>query len=86
MQAIGLEPGESLAVVLTPLSKFGSAMFDERAVVKFGHCLAELFRRIHDDWTGPGHRLFDGMARDEQKPNSLGSGLHRDFIATVKQN
>ena len=32
------------------------------------------------------YRLLDWLARYQQEPNSLGSGLHRDLIAAVEQH
>ena len=61
-------------------------MFDERAGVQVCHRLADLLLRVHHDRAVPGHRLFDGLARDQQESNSFLSGLNADFIATIEEH
>jgi hypothetical protein len=44
-----------------------SAAPDEAAILQLRHGLAQLLLGIHHDGAVPGHRLLDGLARDEQE-------------------
>ena len=82
-----VEMGNGVRVGLClDFSRRGSAMTDERAVVQLGHCLAQLFLRVHDDGSVPRNGLFERLTRDEQKANALGTGLDNDLIAAVEED
>ena len=59
---------------------------NERTIVEFGHCLAQLFLRVHDDGPVPHDRLLERFARDEQKADAFRASLDDDLIATVEED
>src|SRR5471030_1373437 len=63
-----------------------TAGLDEGAGAHFGDGLTQFVFRIHDDRPVPRDRFFDRLAGDEQKTNALLAGLHRDFVAAIKQD
>src|SRR4029079_2549602 len=63
-----------------------SLALDERSVAQLGHGLLQFCLAIHDDWPVPSNGLLNGLPRNQQEANSLLPGLHRDFIAFVKQH
>src|SRR4029077_10685486 len=61
-------------------------MFDERARMQFGYCLAKLFLCIHHDWAVPRNRLFDWLAGYQQETDSFATSLDDDLISAVKEH
>ncbi len=60
-----------------------SLVLDERPVVQLRVRLTQLVARVHDNRTLPRDRFLERFARYQQEPDSLGSGLDRNFIPTV---
>src|SRR5215467_11669158 len=58
----------------------------KRALLQFPKRLAQLFLRIHHDWSVPRHRLLERLAGHQQKPNPFFSRLHHQLIAAVEQH
>src|SRR6185295_7798986 len=64
----------------------GSAMLDERAVLKFANGLLNFRIRVHHDRPVPGDRLLDRLARYKQEVNAFIAGLYRYLVAGVEQH
>src|SRR5512134_3908980 len=58
-----------------PPSHGTSSLLDEGAVLELTERLAQFRLRVHHDWPVPRHRLLDRLARHEQEPDALVSGL-----------
>ena len=63
-----------------------SLRLQEGPLLKLVECLLELFLRVHDDRTVPGHGLLERLAGDEQESDALVPGLHRDLVAPVEED
>src|SRR5712692_3220350 len=63
-----------------------SARLEKRAVAQLVVGGAQLLFGVHHDRSIPSDGLLDRPPRDEEKPDSCFSGLHRDLIAAVEQH
>src|SRR6185437_10519632 len=61
-------------------------VLDECPVAQLAVRLLQLFARVHHDGPVPGHRLFNGSARHEEKADALVARLHRHIVAIVEQH
>src|ERR1017187_9017225 len=59
---------------------------EECSAFEFAERLPELLLRVHHDRAVPRHRLFEGLARDQKKTDSVVPGLHRDLVAPIEQD
>src|SRR6201999_2815823 len=61
-------------------------MLDERAVTQLADRLLQLALCIHDDWSVPGDRLLDRLARDEQEADAIVAGLHGGLVTRIEHH
>ena len=61
-----------------------SSMLNELAALQFSHRLAQLLLGVHHDRAVPSHGLLNRLAGHQQKANSVGASLHRQFISAVE--
>ncbi len=53
--------------------------------MQFRERLTQLLLRIHHDWTVPSDWLFERLPGDEEKSDSIVSGLDSNFIAPIEE-
>src|SRR5262245_24582404 len=63
-----------------------SALADESPIAQLGDRLLQLGLGVHHDRAIPRNRLLDRLARDQQEPDALVAGLHRDLVPAVEQH
>src|SRR5258705_2824191 len=63
-----------------------SLRFQERAFTKFLKRLLKLLLRVHYDWPIPRNRLHERLTRHQKEPDTIVTGLHDNFITTVKEH
>src|SRR5205807_1927943 len=71
--------------------RVGSAMppssrLQERPLLKLHERLPELLLCVHHDRAVPRHGLFEWLPRNQEEPDPIVPGLHRDLVALVEEH
>src|SRR5437879_12833245 len=58
--------------------------FQKGPLLQFRESLLQLFLSIHDNRPIPCDRLLKWLSRNQQKPDSVIPGLHRDLVPAIE--
>ena len=75
----------STAGRFNPCAVSGSSRLQEVALLQLAVSLLEFLLGVHHNRAIPGDRFLEGLARDEEKTDSILAGLDFNFIAAVEE-
>ena len=78
-------PAEPCAIIRSPRGLLPPRLrLQECPLLEFLERLPELILRVHHDGAVPRYRLLEWLPGDQEEPDALVPGVHRDLVAAVE--